>query len=80
LSRIVKKRISVFYRPVTTYTSGTQRGGNRAISPYDNFRHGESFQKVGCSVGLPRVRAGAALDESGLNKVWESKRWGEGGT
>jgi len=48
-----------------TCSSGAQRRGDRAIRP-----NGETSEKVGCSIGLAWVGAGAAFDESCHGEVW----------
>jgi len=53
-----------------TCTSGTQRRGDKAIGPYDYVSGGETSDKVGCSIGLNWVGAGAAFDERGHSEAW----------
>jgi len=63
-----------------TCTSGAQRRGNRAISPYDYIRCGETSEKVDCSIGSAWVGAGAAFDKRGYSEVWggpRGSRWAQ---
>jgi len=50
----VKRWKSIFYDHINTHTSGTQRRRDRAISSYNYIRRRESFEKIGCSIGLER--------------------------
>jgi len=74
LSRTVKRRISIFYRPLEHLLYCTQeRADSRDISSYNYIGCGKSSKKVGCSIGSIWVGAEAAFNESGHGKVLESK-------
>jgi len=57
---------------MNTWASVTQRGGDRAISPYDYIKYGSSTlsEKVRCSIRQTRVLAGVAFNESSHFKIW----------
>jgi len=59
---------------VDTCTYGAQRSGDRAIGPNNYYRCGETSEKVGCSIGLAWVEAGAAFDEGGHGEIWRGPK------